>query len=98
MIETLYKTQNPEKGKSECYVLVFTARVASGGKVYAFMEQHGEWDPDLQRFLYEVNSINTEEQLTYQHALGLYETTKDKLATRGFVHSFASGCLRKEPE
>jgi hypothetical protein len=52
MIETFYRTQTPEKGKSECYVLVLTSRAASNGKVYAFMEEHGRWSDDLQQFIY----------------------------------------------
>ena len=90
MIETLYKTQTPEKEKSECYVLVLTSRAASGGKVYAFMEEHGQWHDDLQRFRYRVNAINTEEELTYQHARGMYERAKSNLVRKGFIHSFGS--------
>jgi hypothetical protein len=97
MIETLYKTQTPEKGKSECYVLVLTSRAASGGKVYAFMEEHGQYHDDVQRFRYRVNSINTEEQLTYQHARDMYERAKDNLVRKGFVHCFGPGGVRKEP-
>jgi hypothetical protein len=97
MIETLYKTPTPQKGKSECYVLVLTSRAASGGNVYAFMEEHGQWNDDLERLLYRVHSINTDEQLTYSHARGLYEMSKHRLAQMGFVHSFTSDGLRKEP-
>jgi hypothetical protein len=97
MIETLYKTPTPEKGKSECYVLVLTSRAASGGSVYAFMEEHGQWNHDLQRLLYSVHFINTDERLTYQHAHGLYETSKHRLARLGFVHSFVSEGRRKKP-
>jgi len=93
MIETLYKTPTPEKGKSECYVLVLTSRAASGGSVYAFMEEHGQWNDDLQQLLYRVHSINTDEQLTYHHARGLYESSKHRLAQMGFIHSFSSGGL-----
>ncbi len=97
MIETLHKTQTPEKGKSECYVLVLTSRATSAGKVYAFMEEHGQWHDDLQRFLYRVNSINTEEQLTYPHAHDMYERAKGNLVRKGFVHSFGPDGVRKEP-
>jgi hypothetical protein len=97
MIETIYRTQTPEKGKSECYVLVLTSRVASGGKVYAFMEEHGQWNDDLQRFTYNVRSINTEEQLSYEHAVRIYETARRNLAGKGFVHCFAANGVRKEP-
>lgn len=97
MIETLYKTPTPEKGKSECYVLVLTSRAASGGSFYAFMEEHGLWNHDLQRLLYQVHSINTDERLTYQHARDLYEISKLRLAAMGFVHSFSSDGLRNEP-
>lgn len=96
MIETFYRTQTPEKGKSECYVLVLTSRAASNGKVYAFMEERGRWSDDLQQFIYQVNSINTEEQLTYQHARGMYENAKDHLVRKGFVHCFGPDGLHKE--
>ena len=97
MIETLYKTPTPEEGKSERYVLVLTSRAASAGRVYAFMEEHGQWNDDLHRLVYTVNSINTDEQLTYQHARGLYEMSKGRLAQMGFIHSFASNGVSKEP-
>jgi hypothetical protein len=41
MIETIYKTEKPGRGFSECYVLVLTSRPASERKVYGFMEEHG---------------------------------------------------------
>src|SRR5579863_6620855 len=97
MIETIYKTQTPEKERSECYTLVLTSRAASGGKFYAFMEEHGQWSDDLQRFVYRVNSIHAEEPLSYQHAHGIYETAKRNLARKGFVHCFASNGFCKEP-
>ena len=97
MIETFYKTRTPEKNKSECYVLVLTSRAASGGSVYAFMEEHGQWNDDLQMLLYRVRSINTDEQLTYQRARGLYETSRQRLTRMGFVHSFGSDGMHKEP-
>jgi hypothetical protein len=96
MIETLYKTHTPEKGRSECYVLVLTSRVSTGGKVFAFMEEHGQWNDDLQRFSYRVSSINTEEQLTYEHARGMYENSRRNLARKGFVHCFSVDGSRKE--
>jgi len=106
MIETLYNTQSPEKGKSECYVLVLTSRVSTRGTAYIFMEEHGHWDDNLQRFRYSVNSINTDEELTYKRALDLYEIAKCNLARKGFIHSFATeptrkvacGDLMREPE
>ena len=91
MIETLYKTRTPEKGKSECYVLVFTTRAASGGRAYAFMEEHGQWNDDLQRIHFKVKSISAEEQLTYERARAMYESAKSDLAGKGFIHSFAPG-------
>ena len=95
MIETLYRTSTPEKDKSERYILVLTSRAATGGKVYAFMEEHGRWNDDLQRFVYEVNSINTDEQLTFQQASSLYEASKRNLADKGFLYSFSID--RKQP-
>jgi len=95
MIETLYQTHAPEKDKSECYVLVLTSRASTRGTAYVFMEEHGHWDDDLQRFRYSVNSINTDEQLTGKQALDLYETTKSNLARKGFIHSFRTEPLPK---
>ena len=60
MIETLYRTPTPEKGKSERYVLVLTSRAASAGRVYAFMEEHGQWNDDLQRLAYRVAGLTLE--------------------------------------
>jgi len=98
MIETLYKTDCPEKGKSECYVLVFTPRPASGDRCFSFMEEHGRWDGDVQRFIYEVKRIVTEEELTCENALTMYDASKQDLQNKGFVHSIVQGCLRKEPK
>jgi hypothetical protein len=97
MIETLYKTDCPEKGKSECYVLVVTPRPASRERCYSFMEEHGRWDETMRRFIYEVNQIVTEEELTYENALAMYNVAKIDLLNKGFVHSSVQGCLRKEP-
>jgi len=95
MIETLYKIPSPEKDKSECYVLVLTSRVSTRGTTCVFMEEHGKWDCELQRFRYTVKSINTDENLTYEQALGLYEKAKRDIARIGFIHSFAPETLRK---
>ena len=97
MIETLYKTDCPEKGKSECYILVLTPRPGSNYRVYSFMQEHGRWDGTVGRFLYEVKQIVTEGELTYENALAMHNAAKQDLLNKGFVHSFAQGCLRKEP-
>lgn len=95
MIETLYETQAPEKDSSECYVLVLTSRVSTRGTAYVFMEEHGRWDDALQRYRYSVNSINTDERLTYENAIDLYKTAKRNLALKGFIHSNVSDAQRK---
>lgn len=95
MIETFYKTHSPERDKSECYVLVLTSRVSRGGKIFAFMEEHGSWNDDLQRFTYNVKAINTEEGLTYESARNLYESTRCNLIQRGFVYSVDADGARK---
>jgi len=97
MVETLYRTETPEKGKSECYVLVLASRVGNGDKAYSFMQEHGHWNDELERYHYAVNSINVEERLTYQDARALYDWAKRSLAAKGFVHSFAPDGQRKEP-
>ena len=96
MIEILYNTQTPEKGKSECYVLVLTARPASERRLYVFMEEHGRWDDGFERFIYEVTSISTESDLTHQEAHAMYETAKKKIAQRGFIHAFVQDHNRKK--
>ena len=95
MIETLYKTATPEKGISECYVLVLTARPGRDRKVCLFMEEHGHLDSNSHRFVHEVSSISTEDELTYEEAVAMYDRTKQKLAERGFVHSFTPDHSRK---
>ncbi len=79
-------------------MLVLTARPASEGKVYVFMEEHGRWDDDLERFIYEVASISTESDLTHQEAHTMYDTAKKQLAQRGFVHTFLQDFGRKKPQ
>lgn len=98
MIETLYKTSKPERDKSECYVLVLARRTGDGKGFYAFMEEHGEWDDRAERFLYQVMSIEMEDELTHQRALAIYDDAKNRLAQRGFVHSFVMDYRPRGPE
>jgi len=97
MIETLYKTATPEKEISECYVLVLTARPGRDRKVCLFMEEHGHLDNKSNRFIHEVSSISTEDELTYEEAVAMYDRAKQTLAERGFVHSFFPARSRKTP-
>jgi hypothetical protein len=97
MIETLYATDCPEKGKSECYLLVLTPRPGSHDRVYSLMEEHGRWDATVKRFLYDVKTIVAEDEMTFEDASAMYNAAKQKLVKRGFVHSFRQGCIRKEP-
>ena len=76
MIETLYKTETPVKGKSECYVLVLTSRAGSRRSYYAFMEEHGYWNDQMKRFVHQISSINTEDGITLENARALYESAK----------------------
>src|SRR6266702_7182106 len=95
MIETLYKTKTPEKERSECYVLVLTSRPASEDRTYVFMEEHGRWDDDLNMFIREVETINTEGRLTREEGLAMFNAAKKNLAERGFLHAFAPDYSRK---
>jgi hypothetical protein len=98
MIETLYKTSKPERDRSECYVLVLARRTGDGQGLYAFMEEHGQWDDSAQRFLYQVVSIEVEDELTHQRALAIYDDAKQRLAQRGFVHSFVMEYRSRSPQ
>ena len=95
MIETLYKTKTPEKERSECYVLVLASRPASEDRAYVFMEEHGRWDDDLDRFIHEVKTINTEGGLTREEGLAMFNSAKKNLAERGFIHAFVPDDSRK---
>jgi hypothetical protein len=46
----------------------------------------GKWSEELRRFVHEVHAINTDEQLTSEHASSLFETAKRNLAEKGFVY------------
>ena len=62
------------------------------------MEEHGQWDDGTQRFLYEVMSIEIEDELTRQRALAIYDDAKRRLAERGFVHSFVMDFRPRSPQ
>jgi hypothetical protein len=98
MIETLYKTKTPEKERSECYVLVLTPRPASEDKAYVFMEEHGCWNEEVDRFIHEVKTINTEGRLTREEGLAMFNAAKKNLAERGFIHTFVPDYSRKMPQ
>jgi hypothetical protein len=87
MVETLYSTSKPEKERSESFVLVLTSRKVNGQRAYAFMQEHGQWSPELNGYVHRVSSIHAEEGTTLGEARELYRTAKAKLAERGFVHS-----------
>jgi|GEM_PF-6035128 hypothetical protein len=98
MIETLYKTETPVRGESECYVLVLTSRASTGRKIYAFMQEHGQWDETLGSFAYTVDSIGASDTLTHEEGRALYEEAKSNLARKGFVHAFQPDYVRKGPQ
>lgn len=98
MIETLYKTETPVRGESECYVLVLTSRASTGRKIYAFMQEHGQWDETLESFAYKVDSIGASDTLTRDEGLALYEEAKHRLSSKGFVHAFQPDFVRNGPQ
>ncbi|MGC2615221.1 MAG: hypothetical protein WA354_14400 [Terracidiphilus sp.] len=95
MIETLYKTKTPEKERSECYVLVLASRPASEDRAYVFMEEHGRWDAEADRFIHEVKTLDTEGRLTHEEGLAMFNAAKKKLAERGFIYGFVQNYSRK---
>jgi hypothetical protein len=72
--------------------------MGDGQGLYAFMEEHGQWDDLTQRFVYQVMSIEIEDELTRQSALDIYEAAKQRLAQRGFVHSFVMDYRPRSPQ
>jgi hypothetical protein len=89
MIEIMYSTPKPERDRSESFLLVLTSRKVNGQRAYAFMEEHGQWNPELNRYVHQISSILADEGTTFNQARELYQNAKSKLAERGFVHSFA---------
>jgi hypothetical protein len=59
------------------------------------MQEHGKWDNGLMRFLYEVESVNAEEQMTRDESLAAYEQAKQNIVERGFIYAFSPDCGRK---
>jgi hypothetical protein len=57
----------------------------------------GKRDETVGRPIFKVNQIMTEEDLTYENAMAMYNAAKQDILDKGFVHSFVQGCLRKEP-
>jgi hypothetical protein len=88
MIEIMYSTPQPERERSESFLLVLTSRKVNGQRAYAFMQEHGQWSPDLNRYVHQVSSILADEGTTFHEAHELYLRAKTKLAEKGFVHSF----------
>lgn len=88
MLETVYKTPTPEKGKSECYEI--SVNPVEGTGLYAFREDHGWWDDPSKAFVHHITTINTvEAAVTLDEAQSMYEQAKAQLARNGFVHSFS---------
>lgn len=97
MIEILYRTHMPQKDRSECYVLVLAPRAGSQKRFCSFMLEHGYWDAGVDRYLYEIVSIEAGAELSYQDGIVLFDAAKRRLAEDGFVHSFAAQGFRKDP-
>ena len=76
-------------------MLVLASRPASEDKAYVFMEEHGHWDDNSNRFIHEVKTINTEGRLTCEEGLAMFNAAKKNLAERGFIYAFVPGHVRK---
>jgi hypothetical protein len=89
MVETLYKTDTPEVGVSECYELVILAEASKGPGGYSFKEIHGWWDDNDKRFINNVVTINPDEDLTWEEAERMYKAARLNRARSGFIHAFS---------
>lgn len=94
MIEPLCTTDPAEEQRSESYVLVLTPHSGRARKACMFMAEHGYWDDDSKRFVHKISSICTD-AMTYQDAAAMHSRTKQDLAQRGFIYSFAPDGVRR---
>jgi hypothetical protein len=97
-VETLYKTNTPEKEKSECYELALGTVPGNNPRQYAFKQFHGCWDDASKKYIHELMQINTEQEaLTIEEAEKFYEDARSNCFRNGFVHSFTPDYFGDKP-
>ncbi len=90
MLETLYKTDSPEVGKSESYEISLKMLPGSGPRRHYVKEDHGWWDDSTKIFIHHVTTLNTaEEGTTFEEAEAMYAEARMNRAKSGFVYSFS---------
>jgi hypothetical protein len=97
MIETLYKTSQPEKDLSEYYSLVIHAPHGKGSRGYTFEERHGRWDEAAKRPLLKVTTISPEEGLSFAEAQKMYTDQRQHRSDGDFRHSFSPDYFGEKP-
>lgn len=86
--ETLFRTNVPDRSKSEFYELVVFPRPNDGFGMHGFRETHAWWDEKSEDMRCEITTINPDEAMTFDAAQKMYFDTRRSRAKSGFVHSF----------
>jgi hypothetical protein len=91
MLETLYKTRNPEgvpSAEAEYYELVLDQ--AENSRMYFVREMHGWWSEEQKRPIHNLKTLSPEEGYpTWDDAYKRYLEQRQHRARGGFVHSFS---------
>src|ERR1039457_1502034 len=100
MIETLYKTKDPQSsvGHGEFYELILDAGRVNSRIAYFVREKHGWWDEKGKRAVNVVNTLSPDEgYTTFEEAHERYTQQRLTRAKGGFVHSFSLNFFGKSP-
>jgi hypothetical protein len=91
MIETLYKTNNPEGvPPAEYYELTLDEELVNGKLAYFVQERHGWWDEEQKRAIDNRKTLSPDEGYrTRDEANERYNEQRLARARGGFVHSFS---------
>jgi NADH:ubiquinone oxidoreductase subunit E len=94
MLETLYKTRNPEEltpEKAEYYELILDQNQAGNGlMIYFVREMHGWWSEEDMKAIHHLTTLSPEEGYrSWQEAYERYKQQRASRALSGFVHSFS---------
>ena len=89
-VETLYRTEAPERERSECFEIVIDILPWIGPRNFRFLKKHGQWDEGSKRYVLVLADAEAVERgVTLLEAEAMYAAAKSECARAGFVHSFA---------
>lgn len=91
MVETLYKTEDPEKQQgAEYYQLRLEQELLNGAWTFFVREKHGWFNGEEKRAVHHLSTLDPEEGfVTPKEAQQRYEMQLQQRVSEGFVHSFS---------